>query len=91
MDSKIRATKILSIEAKDLYNSNHLKYDNPKGYAIRNEKNVIKTKAFINTLDYSLDLIKLREVYEKVFRRHDFSFNDGRLDYTQHVINVKFK
>lgn len=91
MDSKIRATKILSIEAKDLYNSNHLKYDNPKGYAIRNEKNVIKTKAFINTLDYSLDLIKLREVYEKVFRRHDFSFNDGRHDYTQHVINVKFK
>lgn len=91
MDSKIRATKILSIEAKDLYNSNHLKYDNPKGYAIRNEKNVIKTNAFINTLDYSLDLIKLREVYEKVFRRHDFSFNDGRHDYTQHVINVKFK
>lgn len=91
MNNNIKATKILSIEAKDLYNSNHLAYDNPKGYVIRNDKNVIKTKAFINTLDYSLDLIKLKEVYERVYRRHDFSFNDGRHDYTQQVINVKFK
>ena len=91
MDNKIKATKILSIEAKDLYNSNHLEYDNPIGYAIRKDNKTINTKLFINTLDYSLDLIKLREIYEKVFRRHDFTFCNGRHDYTQHVINVKFK
>lgn len=91
MDNKVKSTKILSIEAKDLYNSNNLKYDNPIGYAIRKNDKSINTKLFINTLDYSLDLIKLREIYEKVFRRHDFTFSNGRHDYTQHVINVKFK
>ena len=91
IDNKVSATKILSIEAKDLYNSNHLNRENLIGYSIRDKNNAVNTKLFINTLDYSLDLIKLREVYEKVFRRHDFSFNDGRHDYTQHVINVKFK
>lgn len=91
MDNKVKSTKILSIEAKDLYNSNNLKYDNPIGYAIRKDDKSINTKLFINTLDYSLDLIKLREIYEKVFRRHDFTFSNGRHDYTQHVINVKFK
>lgn len=91
MDNKVKSTKILSIEAKDLYNSNNLKYDNPTGYAIRKDDKLINTKLFINTLDYSLDLIKLREIYEKVFRRHDFTFSNGRHDYTQHVINVKFK
>ena len=91
MDNKVKSTKILSIEAKDLYNSNNLKYDNPVGYAIRKDDKSINTKLFINTLDYSLDLIKLREIYEKVFRRHDFTFSNGRHDYTQHVINVKFK
>lgn len=29
----------------------------------------INTRRFVNTLDYSLDLIKLREVYEKVYRK----------------------
>lgn len=91
MDNKVKSTKILSIEAKDLYNSNNLKSDNPVGYAIRKDDKSINTKLFINTLDYSLDLIKLREIYEKVFRRHDFTFSNGRHDYTQHVINVKFK
>ena len=91
MDNKVKSTKILRIEAKDLYNSNNLKYDNPIGYAIRKNDKSINTKLFINTLDYSLDLIKLREIYEKVFRRHDFTFSNGRHDYTQHVINVKFK
>lgn len=91
MSEKIKATKILSIEAKDLYNSNHLVYENTTGYNIRKKDNNINTKLFINTLDYSLDLIKLREVYEKVFRRHDFTFSNGRHEYTRHVINVKFK
>lgn len=42
-------------------------------------------------MDYSLDLIKLREVYEKVYRKRDFSFFNGKKEYTQRVINVTFK
>lgn len=45
----------------------------------------------MNTLDYSLDLIKLREVYEKVYRRINFSWCEGDKEFTQRVINVTFK
>lgn len=45
----------------------------------------------MNTLDYSLDLIKLREIYERVYRRMDFSFNKRGKEYTTRVINVTFK
>ena len=51
----------------------------------------VNTRRFINTLDYSLDLIKLREVYEKIYRRMDFSFNIQGKDYCKSVINVTFK
>lgn len=84
------SVKIISVEAKDVYNANHLLYENPIGYSVRKRDGDINTKLFINTLDYSLDLIKLKEVYEKVYRRNDFSFRNGSHDYTQHVINVKF-
>lgn len=84
------AVYILTAEAKDLYNSNNLCYENPSGYSIRQKEGNINTKKFINTLDYSLDLIKLREIYEKIYRRHDFSFKSGNKEYTRHVINVKF-
>ncbi|MCM1315862.1 MAG: hypothetical protein NC244_10910 [Alistipes senegalensis] len=84
------AVYILTAEAKDLYNSNNLCYENPSGYGIRQREGNINTKKFINTLDYSLDLIKLREIYEKIYRRHDFSFKSGNKEYTRHVINVKF-
>ena len=57
---------ILTAEAKDLYNTNHLKNGNGSGYCIRTKAGNINVKKFINALDYSLDLIKLREIYEKI-------------------------
>lgn len=80
---KRQATYILTAEAKDLFGAKN-------GYSIRRQDNTINTKHFINTLDYSLDAIKLREIYEKVYRRHDFTFSNGKKDFTRHVINVKF-
>lgn len=59
------------------------------GYNIR-RNGEISHRRFANTLDYSLDLIKIRETYEKVFRNKRFSFIRGRKEYTQQVINVKF-
>ena len=41
-------------------------------------------------MDYSLDLIKLREVYERVYRRKNFSFWESGKEYSRHVINVTF-
>lgn len=87
---KNKSVYILTAEAKDLYNSSNLAYDNELGYSIRKKDGIINTKKFINALDYSLDLIKLREVYEKVYRKHDFSFKVNGKEFTKHVINVKF-
>lgn len=88
---------IPSLDGKDIYISNS--YLVPKvndkglkiGYKLRDQNGDLNLKRFINTLDYSLDLIKMQEVYESVYRRHDFSFNKNGKDYTQRVINVTFK
>ena len=88
---KKKAIRILSLDAKDLYNSNHLVKANQLGYNIRDKNGDINRRKFINTFDYSLEQIKLREVYEKVYRRINFSTNIDGFDYTQHVINVTFK
>lgn len=91
MESKIKGIKILSVEAKDLYNSNNLVTPNEKGYSTKMADGNFNKKAFINVLDYSLDTIKLKEVYEKIYRNQDFSFTDNKHQYTYQVINVKFK
>lgn len=41
-------------------------------------------------MDYSLDLIKLREIYEKEYKRTNLTFFDGDKEYTYHVINITF-
>lgn len=38
-----------------------------------------------------MDLIKLREIYEKIYKKIDFSFFRKDKEYTQRVINVTFK
>lgn len=86
-----KSVHILSLDAKDIYLTNHYINPSPVGYNIRNKDGDIQTKKFINALDYSLDLIKLREIYEKVYRRHDFGFFVRNDEYTYRVINVTFK
>lgn len=52
-------------------------------------------KRYKATFDYSLDLIKLREVYSKVYRNNKFSFIDKssiyHKEFCHHVINVTFE
>ena len=85
---------IVSVDAKDLFLSN---YSSPssKEYSVKlsgpDHNDQFNTRRFINTLDYSLDLIKLRENYEKVYRRIDFTFNKQGKEYCRRVINVTFK
>jgi len=85
---------IVSADAKDLFLANYSS-ERCTGYTVRyasgENAGEFNTKRFINTLDYSLDLIKLREVYEKVYRRMDFTFNKRGKEYCRRVINVTFK
>ena len=83
--------KIPSIDAKDLYIANHMREPNPQGYSLVDKNGEMRISKYINTLDYSLDLIKLREVYTKVYRNRKFSRKLGDMEYTSRVINVTFK
>lgn len=69
---------IVSVDAKDLFLANYSS-PNSKEYSVKlagsDHNDQFNTRRFVNTLDYSLDLIKLREVYEKVYRRMDFTFS----------------
>lgn len=85
-----KGLKILSIEAKDLFAAmNMVNYDGT-GYNIRDNQGNILTRKFENTLDWSLDTMKLREEHEKETRRKNFYFVSKGKRYTQAVINVKF-
>ena len=88
MTENTSAVYIPSIDGKDLYLANHYLRPTEQGYNIRTKAGDVNTHKFVNTLDYSLDLIKLRDVYERVYRRRNFSFKIGDKEYTQRVINV---
>lgn len=83
--------RIPSIDAKDLYISNHLIEPAPKGYSLILKDGTVNMRKFVNTLDFSLDLIKLREVYTKVYRNRYFSFMSDDYEFSTKVINVTFK
>ncbi len=81
----------MSIEAKDLYAAmNNVASEDPQ-YSIRNLNGELSLRKFNAAYDWSLDSIKLAEVYEKKTRRKNFAFRVGRHTYTQQVICVTFK
>ncbi len=81
----------MSIDAKDLYNAEILINKNRDGYNTKRANGEQNLNKYINTLDYSLESIKLHKVYTRVFRRNDFTFSVNKKDYSEHVINVTFK
>ena len=82
---------IVSADAKDLFLANY-SHQNGGQYStkLRGQEEV-NVRRFVNTLDYSLDFIKLREIYERVYRRMDFTFQKYGKEYCRSVINVTFK
>ena len=87
---KTKSIRILSLESKDIYAAMNLVNGDGCGYNIRNKDGAISLRKFENTLDWSLDTIKLQEEYEKAVRRKDFYFVVSKRKYTQVIINVKF-
>lgn len=83
--------RILSIEGKDLFGAMQQEGKENPEYSIRSADGKLSLKKFTNAFDWSLDAIKLAEVYEKKTRRKDFAFKVGRHLYTKNVICVTFK
>jgi hypothetical protein len=86
----VNGFKILSIESKDIVSAMELKSQSGVGYNIRDNEGNINLRKFENTLDWSIDTIKLKDAYERETRRKTFYFTANKKRYTQVVINVKF-
>lgn len=82
---------IPSIDAKDIYLSANYLEENPDGYNLKLKDGQYNLRKFINTLDYSLDLIELLDIYYKKYRKNDFYFKVKKHLYTVNVINLTFK
>ena len=77
-----------SLDGKDIYISNNL--DPKNGYRLKNKTGNLNLSRFINSLDYSLDLIKMRQVHKSLFPVADvkqletiFSFDEKGNEYDE--------
>lgn len=85
---------IPSVDAKDLYLANNFKDEekNKIGYRLITKSGNINYNRFINSLDFSLDSEKLREVAKEIYgKRNTLSFKHNGKEYSDKVINVTFK
>ena len=86
-----QSVRIVQVDGKDLYLTNAMLDDDKVGYSVTNKYGIVNQRRFRANLDYSLELIKLREVYRDVYGSNDFSFNISGFEYTKHVCSVTFK
>lgn len=83
---------IPSIDCKDLYLSNNYIKNVAYGYKLTKRDGTDNFSKYINSFDYSLDLIELREVAKKVYGKKDsLSFTVKDKEYSSKIINVTFK
>lgn len=94
MDKNRNCIYIPSVDAKDLYLANNFKDEekNKTGYKLVTKSGSINYNRFINSLDFSLDSEKLREVAKETYgKRNTLSFKHNGKEYSDKVINVTFK
>lgn len=85
---------IPSIDAKDLYLANNQKDPSKRkvGYKLVTKTGDIPYNRFINSLDFSLDREKIREIGNQVYKKkEDFSFIHHGKEYSDKIINVTFQ
>ena len=90
-----KAIYIPSLDAKDAYLANTCldQEKNKIGYRLITQAGSINYNRFINTLDFSLDSEKLREIAQEVYAGTDkiFTFFNNGKEYSDKVINITFK
>lgn len=91
MQESNQSVRIVQVDGKDLYLTNAVLDDNKVGYAVNNKFGIVNQRRFRANLDYSLELIKLKEVYKEIYGDDGFIFNISGFDYTKHVCSVTFK
>lgn len=82
---------IASVDAKDIYLAAHYNDQSEDGYSLKQKDGQYNLRKFVNTLDYSLDLTKLSDIYYSKYRRNGFAFKIKKHSYSVNVINLTFK
>lgn len=85
---------IPSIDAKDLYLANNFKDQtkNKEGYRLKTKSRDINYNRFINSLDFSLDSEKLRDIAKEIYGdKEPLTFIHNGKEYCDKIINVTFK
>lgn len=86
-----KGVSIASIDAKDILLANYANLGKvQEGYRLKCADGNYNIRRFKASLDYSLELIKLREVYFKVYRNSSFSFMLQGKEYSPEVVVVTF-
>lgn len=92
MENKRNCIYIPSIDAKDLYLTDNLNNKNKNGYSLTTKTGSINYNRFINSLDFSLDSEKIKEISKCIYKKDsDFSFIYNGKEYSDKIINVTFK
>lgn len=87
---KYKSVYILNLEAKDLWLAEHLKEPDPLGYNIHcRDGTTVNLRRFSGSVDESLDWIKMRRVYSRIYRK-PIEFRTGGKLYSKSVINVNY-
>ena len=84
---------IPSIDAKDIYLTNHyVNTEDKTGYRTYKADGTPNYNRYVNSFDYSLDLIDLRRIAKKVYGKDDtLSFVYRGKEYSSKIINITFK
>ncbi|MBD5137154.1 MAG: hypothetical protein HDT39_14570 [Lachnospiraceae bacterium] len=82
---------IPSIDAKDIYLASNYIKENSEGYSLYCKNGSINLRKFVNSFDYSLDLIELYKIYYRKYRKKDFYFTENGKKYSSKIINLTFK
>ena len=83
---------IPSIDAKDLYISNNYIKSVASGFSLLHKDGTNNLRKYINSFDYSLDLIELRKTASAIYGKKDLlSFVNNGKEYSSKIINVTFK
>lgn len=85
-----RSVYIPQIDGKDIWLSNYVT-DNQDGYSLLDKNGSPNLNRYKATFDYSLDLIKLYEIYSKVYRNNRFCYKERHQNYCDRIINVTFR
>lgn len=85
-----KSYRIVALEAKDLFGAMNQVGAEDREYSLCRKDGSLNLRRFANVFDWSLDAIKLREVYKNVYGVDEFGFVHGRHLYTRNIICVNF-